>query len=112
MAEEEGAIGFAEFGHNCIITTISNCSCSMNFYNGFQPQPLMTFKQALFGKFTGFYLVDIQPWPGPATWAGQAQVSVAAALERTTTTQTRLGLQAVKGMFFMLLAHKSSYLCI
>ena len=64
------AIGFAEFGHNCIITTISNCSCSMNFYNGFQPQPLMTFKQALFGKFTGFYLVDIQPWPGPATWAG------------------------------------------
>ena len=45
----------------------------------FKPQPLMTFKQALFGKFTGFYLVDIQPWPGPATWAGQTQVSVAAA---------------------------------
>ena len=48
------AIGFAEFGHNCIITTISNCSCSMNFTMAFKPQPLMTFKQALFGKFTGF----------------------------------------------------------
>ena len=48
------AIGFAEFGHNCIITTISNCSCSMNFTMAFKPQPLMPSKQALFGKFTGF----------------------------------------------------------
>ena len=31
-----------------------------------------------------FNLVVIQPWPGPATWAGQTQVSkAAAALEWT-----------------------------
>ena len=29
------AIVFAEFAHNCITTAIFNCSCSMNFYNGF-----------------------------------------------------------------------------
>ena len=51
------AIGFAGFdkiGHNCIITTISNCSCSMNFTMAFKPQPLMPSKQALFGKIHWF----------------------------------------------------------
>ena len=53
----------------------------------------MPFKQALFGKFTGFYLVDIQPWPGPATWAGQTQVSkAAAALELTHHIRPELGI--------------------
>ena len=44
----------SKIGHKCIITTISNCSCSMNFTMAFKPQPLMPSKQALFGKFTGF----------------------------------------------------------
>ena len=51
----------------------------MNFTMAIQASTTYDFKQALFGKFTGFYLVDIQPWPGPATWAGQTQVSKAAA---------------------------------
>ena len=66
----------------------------MNFTMAFKPQPLMSSKQALFGKFTGFLnLVDIQPWPGPATWTGQTQVSVAAAaLESTHHIRPELGI--------------------
>ena len=64
------AIGFAEFGHNCIITTISNCSCSMNFTMAFSLNHLWLLNKHYLENSLVFYLVDIQPWPGPATWAG------------------------------------------
>ena len=53
----------------------------------------MSSKQALFGNSLVFNLVDIQPWPGPATWTGQTQVSVAAAaLESTHHIRPELGI--------------------
>ena len=60
------AIVFAEFAHNCITTAIFNCSCSMNFYNGFLGSTIWPPKTSFIWKISlVFNLVVIQPWHGP-----------------------------------------------
>ena len=44
----------SKIGHKCIITTISNCSCSMNFYNGFQASTTYVFKTSIIWKIHWF----------------------------------------------------------